>query len=78
MEGISSLVPITPPRTNMKVPTRCPRIIASNPVLNPSGAINPPVKISAIEIAAPHQRNAKCQKDNLFSLLFVIHPCLFI
>jgi hypothetical protein len=43
----------------------CPAIIAKNPFAKPSGTNNVPVKISAIDTAAPNHNNPLLNVDVL-------------
>ena len=75
--GIFSLEPIIPPSVNIPVPIMCPSKITISPILKPRGAISPPVKISAIETAAPNHKNRKVQKPN-FSFSLIIFYTRFL
>ncbi len=43
----------------------CPAIIAKNPLVNPSGTNNVPVKISAMDTDAPNHNNPLLNVDVL-------------
>jgi len=51
-------------------------VMAKTPFLNPKGAISPPLKISAIEIAAPNHKVKNDKLLNFTSISFILNPPL--